>query len=290
MANPFTPAPNYSDFSGVDGTNKDKIVQVGALQVGDDFVFHPDNMGSDIFTLDTDIPTDTDSYSFEIKRVGPYFYIFIEFAELVMEVTDAGASGSFGNVRLGFFTGDDFMIQTARLFIEGIGENGLAAFTGDTTDTLTTITNVSSTAGLQVGATVTGVGIGAGARIESIDSLTQITLTVASTATGAGIALTQPAISGDDTAFELSLATDSIGAAADGDVGAFGDDNADLALIAVADVGAFTEDSNGNPVARLVADQDVFINWSGSAATVDASGSLSLTGNVRLIGVLLALD
>lgn len=35
MANPFIPAPQISGVSGVDGTNKDRLVQVGALQVGD---------------------------------------------------------------------------------------------------------------------------------------------------------------------------------------------------------------------------------------------------------------
>jgi hypothetical protein len=288
MANPFIPAPQVEGLSGIDGTNKDKIVQVGALQVGSLSVLTPDNCASELFQVEAGLRYD--EFEVEIKRVGPYFAMHIIFGDLIMDVTDGAGSGSHGNLRIGEWVGDDVCLQQARIFLEGIGENDLAAFTGNTTDTLTTITNVSSTVGLQVGATVTGVGIGAGARIASIDSLTQITLTVASTATGADVALTQPAVSGGDTAFEISLASETIDAAADGDLGDFGDAIADYALIAVADLSAFTEDAASNPIARFTDDSSLNINWSGSAATVDASGSIELTGNIWIIGVLLGLD
>lgn len=48
------------------------------------------------------------------------------------------------------------------------------------------ITGLSSTAGLAIGMSAIGTGIGAGAVINSIDSATQVTLSVNSTATGAG--------------------------------------------------------------------------------------------------------
>jgi hypothetical protein len=54
MANLFNPAPHIDSLSGVDGENKDRLVQVGALQVGDLLVFTPDNCASDIFHLDGD--------------------------------------------------------------------------------------------------------------------------------------------------------------------------------------------------------------------------------------------
>jgi hypothetical protein len=283
----FNPAPSISPLAGVDGNNKDRIVQVGALQVGDLMCFTPDNCASDLFDLDDDV---VDVSTMEINRVGPYFYIRIAFVDLIMEVTDGAASGSHGSMRIGEFVGDDVVIQTARFFIEALEENDAAAFTGDTTDTTAVITNVSSLVDLQVGATITGVGIGVGARILSIDSATQITLDVVSTATGATVALTQPAISGGDTAFEIGLGDESIDAAADGDIGDLGDDTAKYALMVVADVGAFTEDSDNNPVARFTDDSGLYINWSGSAATVDASGAITLSGEIKLLGVLLALD
>lgn len=66
-------------------------------------------------------------------------------------------------------------------------------FTGDT-HTNTTIDNISSTSGLLVGQTVSGTGIQAGTRIASIDSATQITTTLATTATNAGVTITRSVI------------------------------------------------------------------------------------------------
>jgi hypothetical protein len=54
--------------------------------------------------------------------------------------------------------------------------------TGTTTNTSAVITGISSTTGLTKGMPVTGTGIGAAARILTVDSSTQVTLTVVSTA------------------------------------------------------------------------------------------------------------
>jgi hypothetical protein len=296
MANPFNPAPHIASLSGVDGDNKDRVVQVGALMVGDQLVFTPDNTTtSEIFELDTDYADPGDwrygTASFEmLYRVGPLFAFRINFEDLVLEVVDAGAGGSYGSVYLGQFVGDDVCVQSARFYIEDLEENDAVVFTGDTTDTTGVITNVSALTDIQIGATVTGTGLGVGARVETIDSATQITLSEVSTATGAGVTITQAALSGGDTAFEIGLGGDEITTEADGDIGALGDDNASYALIAIADVSTFDEPSDENAVANFTDDGQLYINYSGTAATVDASGSLLLQGNVKIVGVLLELD
>jgi hypothetical protein len=58
-------------------------------------------------------------------------------------------------------------------------------FTADTTNTNAVLTNVSSTTNVYVGQALSGTGIAAGARVQSIDSATQITMTLAATATNA---------------------------------------------------------------------------------------------------------
>lgn len=67
---------------------------------------------------------------------------------------------------------------------------GAVTFTGDT-HTNTTIDNISSTTGLVVGQLLTGSGIAANTRISSIDSATAITVSVATTATAAGVTITR---------------------------------------------------------------------------------------------------
>lgn len=63
-------------------------------------------------------------------------------------------------------------------------------FTGDTSNTSKTITNVSSTSGLYVGQKVSGTGITSGSRIETIGAGT-ITITIAATATNSGVTITR---------------------------------------------------------------------------------------------------
>jgi hypothetical protein len=63
-------------------------------------------------------------------------------------------------------------------------------FTADTSNGVTTLTNVSSTTSRYVGQALSGTGIQAGTRIVSIDSATQITMSLPATATNAGVTIT----------------------------------------------------------------------------------------------------
>jgi hypothetical protein len=71
---------------------------------------------------------------------------------------------------------------------------GSPTFTGDTTNTTAVVTNVSSTSGLYVGQAISGTGIPASTRIQSIDSATQITMTANATATNATVTITREPI------------------------------------------------------------------------------------------------
>jgi hypothetical protein len=71
---------------------------------------------------------------------------------------------------------------------------GSPTFTGDTTNTSAVVANVSSTTGLYVGQAISGTGIPAGTRIQSIDSATQITMTANATATNATVTITRTPI------------------------------------------------------------------------------------------------
>ncbi|MEQ1747983.1 MAG: autotransporter-associated beta strand repeat-containing protein [Prosthecobacter sp.] len=69
--------------------------------------------------------------------------------------------------------------------------NFLKTYTGNVTATSTLITNVSNTAGLVIGMPITGAGIATGAVISAINpGASTITLSVAATTTGTGVALT----------------------------------------------------------------------------------------------------
>jgi hypothetical protein len=57
-------------------------------------------------------------------------------------------------------------------------------FTGTTTNGSAIVTSVSSTSGLYIGQLLTGTGIASGSRIQSIDSSSQITMTINATASG----------------------------------------------------------------------------------------------------------
>jgi hypothetical protein len=80
--------------------------------------------------------------------------------------------------------------NTAWYYVFGSG-TGTQTVTGDTTNTLPTVTNVSSTTNLYSGMAVTGTGIPAGTRILTVDSATQFTMTANATATNAGITITR---------------------------------------------------------------------------------------------------
>jgi hypothetical protein len=72
--------------------------------------------------------------------------------------------------------------------------------TGNVSNTAQTITSMSSNAGIAVGMSVTGTGIPTGAVVASIDSATQITVSLAATASNSGVTLT---IGGD--VFKIAL-------------------------------------------------------------------------------------
>jgi hypothetical protein len=63
-------------------------------------------------------------------------------------------------------------------------------FSGDTTNTSTTVTNIADTSGLSVGMTITGTGIPANTTISSIPSTSTIVISQAATATNTGVNLT----------------------------------------------------------------------------------------------------
>ena len=224
-ANIFSPNTSVAGTSGVDGTNKDKTVHVGALQVGTTLVVEADisaldsvsslvdqsssALASGVGALAT-APLDG-TVAATVARFGKFFTIDFTLTDAQIPVTDAAGSGSSGSLKLFTFVPSSVAFLGCRQDYTAFDESDLVSFTGDTTDTLTTITNVSSLTGLYVGQIITGVGIGAAARIASIDSATQITLTVASTATAATVSLTAPALTGGagggDAAFVMALGT-----------------------------------------------------------------------------------
>lgn len=71
---------------------------------------------------------------------------------------------------------------------------GTKTFTADTTNTSAVLANVSSTTGCYEGQALSGTGIPAGTRILSVDSATQITMTLAATATNTGVTITREKI------------------------------------------------------------------------------------------------
>jgi hypothetical protein len=73
---------------------------------------------------------------------------------------------------------------------ESAATDATPTFTADVANTSAVLTNVSSTTNVYVGQALSGTGIAAGARVQSIDSATQITMTAAATATNAGQTIT----------------------------------------------------------------------------------------------------
>lgn len=67
------------------------------------------------------------------------------------------------------------------------------SYTGETHSN-TTIDNIASTAGMYAGQAISGSGIPAGTRIETVNSSTAITITAAATASAAGVTLTKTPI------------------------------------------------------------------------------------------------
>ena len=96
------------------------------------------------------------------------------------------------NIVLGSVNGTNLTVTGASLGLVIDPSSGYAleakvapAFTGTTTTGSPTVTNITNTAGLFKGMTVSGTGIPLNTQILSVDSLTQITLTNNATAAGA---------------------------------------------------------------------------------------------------------
>lgn len=79
---------------------------------------------------------------------------------------------------------------TAWFLSEDAANDSTPTFTADTTSGSAVLSNVSSITNAYVGQAISGTGIPAGARIQSIDSATQITMTGNATANGTGVTVT----------------------------------------------------------------------------------------------------
>lgn len=111
------------------------------------------------------------------------------------------------------------------------------------------------------------------------------------TAFAEGAALTTAA---GDAVFEIGVGTTAISAAADGTLGNGVNENVGQAVsvtlsggtgTGTAVDGAKTTALNGTATAL-----DLYLNWSGTAATIDASSTIDATGTIRVVGVLLGDD
>ena len=128
--------------------------------------------------------------------------IFVGFGETNTEIFSK-AGTSYGSItgRMLSFSNSIIINNTEHLFIRSVDDTGwyLAydvyasadkTFTGDT-HTNTTIDNIAGSDALHVGQSLSGTGIQANTRIQSIDSATSITTTLATTATNAGVTITR---------------------------------------------------------------------------------------------------
>jgi hypothetical protein len=102
-------------------------------------------------------------------------------------------------------------------------------------------------------------------------------------------------VSGGDTVFDIGVGTTAIAAAADGVL------TADAAIDNIAVKGDVTLSSGAGTLAtqndpcNVMVDGtgtalDIYLNWSGTAATVDASGTLDVTGTINIIAHYLGDD
>ena len=109
--------------------------------------------------------------------------------------TDVLGLNSLGNTGItvsGYFGG---ALSTAYSIIKQRGANSFVVakketFTADTTNGSAVITSMSDQVEVTVGDELAGVGIPTGARVASIDSATQVTMTVAATADGTTVTIT----------------------------------------------------------------------------------------------------
>jgi hypothetical protein len=287
MTASFTSQPQVAGFTGVDGVNKDKIVQVGALQVGSSFITEADAAavsGAGTAALVGGVP-DVSGLAAAVERFGSFFKITLTLTALRVLITDAAASGSYGAQALFTFIDAASFVHLSKQVYATVTESPAVVFTADTDETAV-LTNVSSFANLIVGGTITGSGIAASSEIESMDTVAgTITLSELTTATAAAVELTQTALTGaTDGDFEIGLGTTEIVAAADG-VLAAGNENIGADVDVVAEVVA--AGGTDTTAEYLAADAVVYLNVSGTAATIDVNGYVDVTGTVVIVGVML---
>jgi len=109
--------------------------------------------------------------------------------------TDVLGLNNLGNTGIsvsGYFGG---ALSTAYVLIKQRGANTFVVakketFTCDTTSGSAIITNMSDQIAVTIGDELAGTGIPTGARVATIDSATQVTMTVAATATNTGTTVT----------------------------------------------------------------------------------------------------
>jgi hypothetical protein len=109
------------------------------------------------------------------------------------------------------------------------------------------------------------------------------------TAFAEGAALTGAA---GDAAFEIGVGTTAIAAAADGALGATEDNiggDVNVTLSGGTGTGTGVNSSTAAHDGTTTA-ADLNLNWSGSAATIDATSTIDVTGTITVTGVLLGDD
>lgn len=97
------------------------------------------------------------------------------------------SEGYLNNEQFYFFTSTD---NTGWYLPGNAANDGSPTFTANTTSGSPVLTNVSSVTNVYVGQALSGTGIDAGARVLTIDSATQITMTSNATANGTGVTVT----------------------------------------------------------------------------------------------------
>lgn len=97
-----------------------------------------------------------------------------------------------------------------------------------------------------------------------------------------------------DASFEIGVGTTAISAAADGTLGNGVNENVGQAVAVTLSSGTGTGTAVDGPKTTALNGTatalDLFLNWSGTAATIDATSTISATGTITVAGVLLGDD
>ena len=111
------------------------------------------------------------------------------------------------------------------------------------------------------------------------------------TAFAEGAALTGAA---GDAAFEIGVGTTAIAAAADGTLGNGVNENVGQAVAITLSggtgVGTAVDGTKSTALDGTSTALDLYLNWSGSAATIDANSTIDVTGTISIIGLFMGDD